>query len=66
MVIDDTHTLCYNGCSPEYRADMVDDYEIRSTENGTVVGAENATATEDTVTDTPEERGRSLELMRLI
>lgn len=64
-VIDDTHTPCYNGCSLEYRADMVDDYEIRSTGNDTVVGAENATATEDTVTDTPEERGRSLELMRL-
>lgn len=64
-VIDDTHTPCYNGCSLEYRADMVDDYEIRSTENGTVVGAENAAATEGTVTDTPEERGRSLELMRL-
>jgi HK97 family phage prohead protease len=64
-VIDDTHTPCYNGCSLEYRADTVDEYEIRSTGNDTVVGAENATATEDTVTDTPEERGRSLELMRL-
>ncbi len=64
-VIDDTHTPCYNGCSPEYGADMVDDYEIKSTGNDTVVGAESANATEGTAADTPEERGSSLELMRL-